>query len=78
MTMVGSRSDGVNRPVRLSLVRGLKMLFLERVTMTRGGFGFLEVESKVGVEDVVGLWALECGVVGVASLTVIEEKGRVQ
>ena len=41
--------------VRLSLVRGLKMLFLEWVTMTPGGFGFLEAESKVGVVDVVGL-----------------------
>ena len=30
------------------------MLFLERVTMTRGGFGILEAESKVGVGDVVG------------------------
>ena len=33
------------------------MLFLEQVTMTRGGFGFLEVELKVGVKNVVGLLA---------------------
>ena len=44
--------------------------------MTRGGFGLLEAELKVGVGDVVWLWASECWVVGVASLTVIEGEGE--
>ena len=41
-------------------MKGLKMLFLEWVTMTQGEFGFSEAESKGRVEDVVGLWASEC------------------
>ena len=34
------------------------------------------MESKVGVGDVVWLWALECWVVGVASLTMIKGEGK--
>ena len=45
-------------------MRGLKMLFLEWVTMTRGGFGFSEAKSEVWVRDVVGLWSSECWVAG--------------
>ena len=51
MIVVGSRLDGMNSlAVGLSLVRGLKMLFLKRVTMTRGGFRFSKAKSKVGLE----------------------------
>ena len=57
-------------------MRGLKLLFLEQVTMTREGFGFLEAKLKVGFGDVVGLWASECWVVGIASVIVIKGKGE--
>ena len=57
-------------------MKGLKILFMEWVTMTQGEFGFLEAGSKVGVEDVMGLWASECWVVGFPSLTMIEGEGE--
>ena len=52
------------------------MLFLEWVTMTQGVFRFSKVESKVGVGDVMGLWASECWVVSITSLTMIEGEGE--
>ena len=51
------------------------MLFLEWVTMTQGVFRFSKAESKVGVGDVMGLWASECWVASVTSLTMIEGEG---
>ena len=44
--------------------------------MTQDEFGFSEAESKVGVEDVMGLWASECWVAGIPTLTMIEGEGE--
>ena len=57
---------------KLKLGEGFEMLFLEWVTMTQGEFGFSEAESKVGVEDVMGLWASKCWVARILTLTMIE------